>query len=101
MLAPETLCRIVQPQPTTRQAIAALPSQLYGTVLREKFLGVWAANSKHALVLIRLASRLVPPCSPSRQRLICKPAAHQTQTLREMWPPKSSVRSSRRGAERH
>src|SRR5882672_134207 len=65
MLAPKTLACTVQAQPSTRQATAALPKTWLENALRDERRWCCDANLPDALVLIliRLASKQVPPCS--------------------------------------
>jgi hypothetical protein len=68
-LAPKTLACRVHAQPSTRQANAALPKIWLGIAFRDER-RCWCAARPNALVLvlIRLAPRQVPLCSPRCRR---------------------------------
>src|SRR5882757_5971683 len=104
MLAPKTLACRVQAQPSIRQATAALPKTWLGKALRDERRWWCDANLPDALILIliliRLASRQVPPCSFQAAFDCNFPADLRTLTCARCFFG-SSRKTSRRGAERH
>src|ERR1700720_2934261 len=102
MLAPKTWTCRFQAQPSTRHAIAALPKTWLGKALPDERRWWCDADLPDALVLIliRLASRQVPPCSFQAAFDCNFPADLRTLTCARCFFG-SSRKISRRGAERH